>query len=117
MANLKYDVTMYSKISDIFNLCKVPTSADEIQALIDTMSDSIGTMAMVNYPYATDFVNPLPAWPQKAGCEAAKDTSSQRYDDVSSYNFSNIEALQRGANVFYNYKGDMKCLDLSGSTS
>jgi lysosomal Pro-X carboxypeptidase len=54
---------MYSKVKDIFNICDVPTSADEIQALIDTMSDSIGTMAMVNYPYATDFVNPLPAWP------------------------------------------------------
>jgi lysosomal Pro-X carboxypeptidase len=33
------------------------------------------------------------------------------------YNFEHIEALQRGANVFYNYTGQMSCLDLSQGTS
>jgi len=37
--------------------------------------------------------------------------------DVSQYNFTNIEALQRGADVFYNYEGTMQCLNLSESNS
>lgn len=60
-------------LGTIFNLCENSTisSPDDVDALIGLLSDSIGTMAMVNYPYATNFVNPLPAWPIKAGCDAA----------------------------------------------
>lgn len=66
-------------------------------------------MAMVNYPYETNFVNPLPAWPIKAACDAAKNTTGS-YEgftatNTSIYNFTNIEALSRLANVFYNYTG------------
>ena len=61
----------YQTLSDIFNLCAVPSGPIEVQSLISTLNDSIGTMAMVNYPYPTSFVEPLPAWPVKAACEAA----------------------------------------------
>jgi lysosomal Pro-X carboxypeptidase len=64
LTNMQYDSTKYQKINDIFNLCKVPTKASDINNLIASISDSLGTMAMVNYPYDTNFVNPLPAWPQ-----------------------------------------------------
>jgi hypothetical protein len=60
------------------------------------LSDSLGTMAMVNYPYSTNFVNPLPAWPLKEACNAAlipdlslsmeKDSN----DDTSTFNFTHI---------------------------
>jgi lysosomal Pro-X carboxypeptidase len=58
-----YDPTKYQNVKDIFNLCDVPTAPENITQLIGTLSDSLGTMAMVNYPYATNFVMPLPAWP------------------------------------------------------
>lgn len=32
---------------------------------------ALGTMAMVNYPYETSFVEPMPAWPVHAACDAA----------------------------------------------
>lgn len=64
LTNLAYDSTKYEKIKEIFNMCKAPTTAAEVNNLIATISDSLGTMAMVNYPYPTNFVNPLPAWPQ-----------------------------------------------------
>jgi hypothetical protein len=66
------DPTKYQMLHDIFNLCSVPKSPAEITNLIETLSDSIGTMAMVNYPYPTNFINSLPAWPQQVGCDRAK---------------------------------------------
>jgi hypothetical protein len=38
-------------------------------------------------------------------------------EDVSQYNYTHIQGLQRGANTFLNYTGTMKCLDLSQSNS
>jgi len=77
------DSQRYAKVKDIFNLCTVPKDAGEMQALIEEMSDSIGTMAMVNYPYETNFLNPLPAWPQKEGCKAAKTAAKDMDAEVS----------------------------------
>lgn len=118
LASLKYDFTKYAKLKEIFNLCNAPTTPDDIDTLIGTASDAIGTTAMVNYPYPTDFLNPLPAWPLKEGCTRAKTVPKSSEpapsaNDVSSFNFSSIEALQRSANLFYNFTGKMKCLDIS----
>lgn len=73
---------------------------------------------MVNYPYETNFVNPLPAWPQKYACSNATNISYQNVNlNYSEFNYTNIEALQRGVSVFYNHTGQMKCLNLSQDTS
>jgi lysosomal Pro-X carboxypeptidase len=72
---LRYDSTKYSQIKEIFNLCDAPTKQEDVADLIATISDSLGTMAMVNYPYETNFVNPLPAWPQKYACSNATNIS------------------------------------------
>lgn len=68
-------------------------SPSDVQALIDEISDSLGTMAMVNYPYETNFVNPLPAWPQQAACKMATTPPKSGIEDVSQYNYSNIQGL------------------------
>lgn len=62
------------------------------------MSDGLGTLGMVNYPYATDFVAPLPANPIIAACNAAKNVpkfESEKVQDSnpSMFNYTNIEAL------------------------
>lgn len=113
LKNMVNDNSKYQMIHDIFNLCKVPTTPAEIESLIETLSDSLGTMAMVNYPYATSFINTLPPWPQQVACERANTPPA-----YSAYNYSNIQALQRGANVFYNYSANASfCLDVNqGST-
>lgn len=76
---------------------------------------------MVNYPYETNFVNPLPAWPIKAGCDAAssvgfsQDLSASA--NVSIFDFTYIEKLQAMGKTFYNYDDSKECLNLAGDQS
>ncbi len=40
--------------------------------VLNFANGALGTMAMVNYPYGTSFVEPnMPAWPVNASCDAA----------------------------------------------
>lgn len=63
-------------------------------------------MAMVNYPYPTDFVGSLPAWPVNYSCEQADAVKPNDF-------FGYIQALYAASNVFTNYTGELKCLDIS----
>ena len=79
-------------------MCTVPETADDIDTLIGLLTDSLGTMAMVNYPYPTNFVNDMPAWPVDVSCKRAtaiKPNSTWDY----------MAALAAAGNVFYNYTG------------
>jgi lysosomal Pro-X carboxypeptidase len=95
LTNLMYDPTKYQGIADTFNMCDVPTHPANITTIIGIMSDSLGTMAMVNYPYATNFVNPLPAWPMTEACVQAKNSTPAaiQVGETSIFNYTNIEAL------------------------
>ena len=63
------DSSYYSQVQKIFNLCDVPKSQVEIATLSAYLNSAFGTMVMVDYPYATDFVAPLPAWPINYACQ------------------------------------------------
>ena len=68
LADLKKQPESFATVQEIFGLCAAPSGAAEIDSLISTLNDSLGTMAMVDYPYPTNFVEPLPAWPVKYAC-------------------------------------------------
>jgi lysosomal Pro-X carboxypeptidase len=83
---------------DTFNLCTIPTTAADVESLIGFINGCFGTEAMVNYPYATDFVGSLPANPVAESCtQAATVTLSTDQDYVL--------AIQKAAEVFYNWQG------------
>ena len=91
----------YQTVHDIFSLCDVPSGAAEMQSLIDTLDNSLGTMAMVNYPYPTNFVEPLPAWPVKVSCTEAKKAYEAHEGDANQA----LYAIEAAGTVFYNYAG------------
>lgn len=41
---------------------------DDYQMLEDFLKDVYGNLAMVNYPYASQFLAPLPAYPVREFC-------------------------------------------------
>lgn len=77
--------------------------------MINTLTDSLGTMAMVDYPYPTSFVEPLPAWPVTYACGAAADAYAGAEGDANQA----LYAIQAAGATFYNYAGQLTCLDVS----
>ena len=62
-------------------------------------------MAMVNYPYNTSFITPMPAWPVNASCQAALSKPIKTDADK-------VAAIQRAAAIYYNYTGERgSCYD------
>jgi len=101
----------YETVSEIFGLCDTPSSALEIDSLISTLDGSLGTMAMVDYPYPTNFVEPLPAWPVQYACTAAK--AAYEANEGSAY--QSLYAIEAAGATFYNYAAQLDCLDVSVS--
>ena len=94
-----------------------------MQGLIDLVNDDLGTMAMVNYPYATNFTADIPAWPLMEACNRAITPPASQNDDsddhttTSVFNTTHIEAIQRAFNLYNNYTGKQECLDLGGPSN
>lgn len=81
---------------------------------MDHYENGFAMMAMVDYPTAASFLNPMPAWPVNASCEAFKDIPAPSKgdevkrdpvnglsDDEKKYLF----ALNDAANIYFNYTG------------
>jgi len=110
------DSSNYQHIADIFQLCKVPETADDVYNLSDILDGNIGSMVMVNYPYASDFLNPLPAWPVAHACGVAEQKIEEHGGPYGPHSFENgLIALQAVNDVFINYEGTSECFDINGS--
>jgi lysosomal Pro-X carboxypeptidase len=81
----------------------------EVQIIIGYVNGALGSMAMVNYPYPTSFLSPMPAWPVHAACDGALSVQINNQMDY-------IQAAFLASNVYYNYSGwdNATCLDLYG---
>lgn len=95
-------------LSTNFRLC--PNSflnkSEDAQGLIDWLNGGWSYLAMIDYPYPTNFLNPVPGWPVKAAC---------KYLNYSSVG-KNPEALLTGIfqaiSVYQNYTGTKQCFSL-----
>ena len=55
----------WQQIDQIFNTCTAIESAGDIEYLYQHLSNGYLYMAMTDYPYPANFLEPMPAWPVK----------------------------------------------------
>ncbi|CAK5010770.1 unnamed protein product [Meloidogyne enterolobii] len=80
-------------------------NANDGEELIYAIQSVLETMAMVDYPYPSNFLAPLPAWPVKVACKAFISAQNPEQSALASY---------KAINLFYNYTGSEKTLCLWG---
>jgi len=89
-----------------FQLCPTShmASAANISTLKSYLTDLWTNLAMMDYPYATSFLAPLPANPVVAVCEHL----SKPYNNDTEL----LQHVFKAVNVYFNYTGEAKCLNL-----
>uniref|UniRef100_A0A1D1XIT9 Lysosomal Pro-X carboxypeptidase n=1 Tax=Anthurium amnicola TaxID=1678845 RepID=A0A1D1XIT9_9ARAE len=83
-----------------FHLCRKLNSTQELS---DWLSSAYSYLAMVDYPYPSDFLMPLPGNPIKEVCRNIDSYTDQ---------IGILERIYAGVNVYYNYSGAVDCFDL-----
>ncbi|KAJ8920963.1 hypothetical protein NQ315_015757 [Exocentrus adspersus] len=89
-------------LSTIWNFCNGLETSNDVDKLVDWLSNIYVNLAMVNYPYPTNFLTQLPAYPVKIFCDKL---NSFKVDD----NKTLLEALGKALEVYTNYTGKTKC--------
>ncbi|XP_028852114.1 dipeptidyl peptidase 2 [Denticeps clupeoides] len=90
----------YARIKTEFALCKTPSSSQDVHQLNGFLRNAFTLMAMLDYPYSTEFMGNMPAHPVKVAC----DTMLNRTDLMA--------ALRDTVGIVYNSTGGMTCFDL-----
>ncbi|KAF8034270.1 hypothetical protein BT93_C0538 [Corymbia citriodora subsp. variegata] len=89
-----------SQLTRMFRLCRELTNTEELTNWLDS---AYSYLAMVNYPYPSDFIMPLPGHPIREVC---------RKIDGCPDGTSVLERVFEGVNVFYNHTGEVNCFEL-----
>lgn len=96
-------------LTEHWKLCEPLKTDDNVSSLIDWISEVYSSLAMINYPYPTNFLMPVPANPVKEFCS---------YLDTSFLNGTTLlEHLFQGISVYFNFTGTATCLNWSKDSS
>ncbi|KAL5707218.1 lysosomal Pro-Xaa carboxypeptidase [Ranunculus cassubicifolius] len=87
-------------LSRKFNLCQNLNSSEDLS---DWLDSAYSYLAMVDYPYPSSFLMPLPANPIKEVC---------RKIDSHPEGTSILDRIFSGISIYYNYTGTVDCFDL-----
>ncbi|KAK6798282.1 hypothetical protein RDI58_005984 [Solanum bulbocastanum] len=90
-----------AQLTKTFHICRELESVD---SLSNWLESAYSYLAMVNYPYPTDFLMPLPGSPIKEVC---------RKIDSLPDGASVLQRIFEGISVYYNYTGKVDCFDLN----
>ncbi|XP_041975547.1 lysosomal Pro-X carboxypeptidase [Aricia agestis] len=85
-----------------WNLCDPVKNSTDVETLLDFLKSMYETLAMVNYPYASDFLMPLPAQPVRVACQ---------YLSTKLEGDKLLEAIGKVIQTYSNYNGKNKCVD------
>lgn len=94
-------------ISKEFKLCN---ASKDIEKFKDWLADVYTNLAMVNYPYPTNFLANLPAYPIKEICSYYQNDTLVGKDQLKQL-FLGLTA------VYFNYTGKVKCIPADDATT
>ncbi|XP_056613248.1 lysosomal Pro-X carboxypeptidase isoform X1 [Triplophysa dalaica] len=97
-------------LSQEFGLCSPLKSLEDVYAFKAWLQETWVNLAMVDYPYEANFLQPLPRWPVKEVC-----THLQFDTGVSDKQL--LHGISQAVRVYYNYSGDSPCLNTSQSAT
>ena len=95
-----------------FGLCEAPTGAYEVSMLRYFLRDAFDSLAMGNYPFASDYIagdyrHPLPAYPFAHACAPLMADLTSKADAPKLF-----PALRQAVSVLYNATQDTECFEL-----
>ncbi|CAG9864557.1 unnamed protein product [Phyllotreta striolata] len=93
-------------VSSNWKLCSKISTTDDVEKLLEWLSDIYVNLALSNYHYPTDFYSPLPAYPVKVFCD--KLTTSY-FNDTKGL----IEHFGYAIEMYTNYTGRTACNDIN----
>jgi len=93
-------------LTNKFNLCFPLTNVND---LINWAESAITSLAMIDYPYPTNFLEPVPGWPVKVTCQQMLQNMNKNHDLLSSF------AVALG--VYYNYTGNQLCYNITNTAT
>ncbi|CAG9531775.1 unnamed protein product [Cercopithifilaria johnstoni] len=99
LENLSLTVSGRAYLNSLFRLDKKSylNNSDDWLMLREYLENIFESMAMVNYPYPSNFLAELPGWPVKVAC--------QFFNSSKSTNEEYAESMFGIMNLYYNYTG------------
>ncbi|CAG9817007.1 unnamed protein product [Phaedon cochleariae] len=94
-----------SNLTKLWNFCTPLKTSDDIDTLVDWLTNIYVNVAMVNYPYPTSFLADLPAYPVRAVCSKINNFDYKN-------DFGLLQALGEALSVYTNYTGRTTCNDI-----
>ncbi|KAB5547490.1 hypothetical protein DKX38_010896 [Salix brachista] len=88
------------QLTKTFHLCRELKSTED---LADWLDSAYSYLAMVDYPYPSAFMMPLPGYPIREVCK--------RIDGCPN-GTTILERIFEGISVYYNYTGELHCFEL-----
>jgi len=95
-------------LSKEFRLCKQIKKVEAVQ-LKSYLNEVWTNVAMMDYPYPTEFLMPLPGNPVKAVCKAI--IGSDGGSALKGSPKATLRKVFAGLSVYFNHTGESKCLD------
>jgi len=110
MMEIKTQTDSWVELSGIFNTCENVTHAENVTAIYELLNNGFAYMAMTDYPYPSDFLQPQPAWPVNASCKFFENvtvpTGDEKFVGVMNDTVKEIlAAVKKASDVYFNNSG------------
>ena len=97
-------------LDSTFNLCPNSTVTEAtVQSMLDWLNGAWSYLAMIDYPYPTNFLNPVPGWPVKVACSHISMANPQ--PKVL------LQGIMGAVSVYLNYTGQTGCYSFNNTAS